>query len=68
MFPNPATKYVNLISIENIESIKITNSIGQVVFSGQYNSPKIQIDVSGFPNSMYFVNVNGTEVRRFIKQ
>jgi len=66
--PNPANQYISISASELITDVAITNIVGQVVFSGACNAEKVQIDVSGMSEGMYFVKVNGTEIRRFIKE
>lgn len=56
IFPNPASDYINISTIENSE-IQIYNSTGQLVLS-QYVSPvNNQLDISVFPAGVYFVNI-----------
>ena len=71
IFPNPATTQLTIQSTNDpIKQIVITNLIGQTletheIFKGE---KMVSIDVSGFPAGIYFVKVNNTEVRRFVKE
>ena len=62
IFPNPSQKVFNVnLSLPTIEDvkIKITNSIGQVVFQDlqlQTNSYKHRIDLSFLPNATYIIS------------
>ena len=67
IYPNPATSQLTVSSSENIYSIAIINILGQKVYSNQYNSPKLQVDVSVLPPGVYVVNINGSTIRKFVK-
>jgi len=67
IYPNPATTSLT-ISANQINQITISNLLGQTIYSRQYNSPKVQIDVSTLPSGLYFVKVNGSEVKKFFKE
>lgn len=67
--PNPSTSNITVSSSQPITQITITNLFGQTVFTNYNNKEdKIQVDVSGLSVGMYFLTVNGTEVRKFVKQ
>jgi trimeric autotransporter adhesin len=68
LYPNPASTSVTISSSDNITSISITNLIGQVLYNQQYNAPQVQIDVADLPKGMYLIRINGSEVRKFVKQ
>jgi len=73
LYPNPATTSLtlqtNFMNPSGTEGqIAITNLLGQTIYAQNTNTDKIQIDVSAFPAGMYFVKVNGSEVRKFIKE
>jgi hypothetical protein len=68
LFPNPANINVMVISSEIISTICISNLLGQVVYSHQYNTKHVQIDVADLPKGIYFVKVNGSDVRKFVKE
>jgi hypothetical protein len=68
IYPNPATTELNIASTDKINSVTISNLIGQVVYSQQCSSRQIQLDVADLPKGFYFVKVNNTEVRKFVKE
>jgi len=73
IYPNPATTTItiqpNAVILSGTEGqIIITNLLGQTVHTQNYTTPQIQIDVSTLPPGLYFVKVNGTEVRKFVKE
>jgi hypothetical protein len=39
-----------------------------IFITNNYNSDQIQVDVSTLPAGLYFVKVNGSEVRKFVKE
>ena len=64
IFPSLVDDFINLVGIDNIESVKIINQNGQV------KSVKIEnakIDVSDLSAGMYFIKTNDW-VRKFVKR
>ena len=69
IFPNPANFQIFIRSTNApITQLSITNFLGQTVYTNEYNSQKVQVDISDLPAGIYFVKVNGVEVRKFVKQ
>jgi len=77
LYPNPATtsvtiqttyQLINQSTNQPINQITITNLLGRTVHTQNYNTDQIQIDVSSLPTGMYFVKMNGSEVRKFVKE
>jgi hypothetical protein len=68
VFPNPAISELTVASTDRIAMVAITNLVGQTVYTHKYESDKVQVDVADFPPGIYFVRINGTEVRKFVKQ
>ena len=68
IYPNPALSQLNISISGRITTIDVYNIIGQTVYSEAYNSEKVQIDVSALRPGVYFVKINGTDVRKFIKE
>ena len=66
--PNPAHKELTISGNDKITLVAITNLLGQTVYSQQYNTQQVQIDVADLPKGIYFIKVNGFEVRKFVKQ
>jgi hypothetical protein len=69
VFPNPATTLLT-VSLTNqpINQITIMNILGQTAYTNNYNSPQVQIDISSLPTGLYFIKVNGSEMRKFVKE
>jgi len=69
VYPNPASASLTVLSAnQTINEVTITNLVGQTIYSQNYNAPHVQVDVSHLPPGLYFVKVNGSEVRRFVKE
>jgi len=68
IFPNPATSELNIESGTAINQITITNLIGKTVYSQSPGSKELQVNIAYLAPGIYFVKVNGTEVKRFVKQ
>ena len=71
IYPNPTTTSLTIQSTNQpINEIQITNIIGQIVYQQVVtaNSQLQTIDVSALPGGVYFVKVNNTEVRKFVKE
>ena len=68
IYPNPASTSLTISSSEKITSITLTDLLGQTVYTHEYNSEKVQLDVSALPSGIYFVEINGAEVRKFVKE
>ena len=68
LFPNPATAQLTITAPNAINEVTITNLLGQTVYHQYYSTPQVKVDVSGLPAGVYFVKVNGSEVRKFLKE
>jgi sugar lactone lactonase YvrE len=66
--PNPAKNVLNVSAANGINVVNITNVSGETVFSHQYNANKIQITVEGLPAGLYYIRVNDSVVRGFLKE
>ena len=66
VFPNPTSSTLYITSPDTILNVVICNTVGQIFYSGQFDSRSIQIDVAFFPKGFYFANVDG-EVAKFVK-
>ncbi len=77
VYPNPATTQITVSSSENINSVAITNLLGQIAYlqTAPANCQLIHLDVAALPSGIYLVKVNGSSagaepvvVRKFVKE
>ena len=69
IFPNPATTQLTIQSTNQpIIQLSITNLLGQTIYTQQPNITKTQVDISALQPGIYFVKINGTDVRKFVKE
>lgn len=62
IFPNPVKESLTInLSNSNIETIKIINVLGKVIYSEKANSNEINISRNNIPSGLYFVKVNSKE-------
>jgi len=66
--PNPTTKNVTITSPENINSVVITNTIGQKVYSGNYSNKQVEIEMAELPIGLYLVKINNNKTYKVIRQ
>ncbi len=57
MYPNPASTQISFKYNTQIDTITITNILGQVVFNEKIDSLTTTIDVSGLSNGLYIVTI-----------
>ncbi len=58
IYPNPATDYLIISKIKNIQHIDIQNLMGTYVWSNDYfGEESVIIPVSGFPNGIYTISI-----------
>ena len=68
MYPNPALDHITIVAHFPINNVAITNLLGQTVYTHNYNTEQVQVSVANLPNGLYIVKINGSEVRKFVKQ
>jgi len=68
IYPNPATMKLTVSSPGKINQISITTLLGQIVYAHSCDTEKAEVDVANLPAGVYLVKINGTEVRKFIKE
>ncbi len=68
IFPNPATEVVNIVAEESINSVRVMNTLGQVVYTNNnVNAESLQLNVNDYAAGMYIITVNtdkGTSTQR----
>ncbi len=66
--PNPVKNELVISRSVAINSVSISNIVGQVVFSREYNMNKVMVNVSYLPAGVYFIKINNSIVRKFTKE
>ena len=66
--PNPTFNALSISSSEPISQITITNLLGQTLLTRNCSSDQVEIDVSDLPAGVYLIKINGTDIRKFVKQ
>jgi sugar lactone lactonase YvrE len=68
VYPNPASSQISITANSKIETIVVTNTIGQTIFTqDNINSETLKINVADFKSGIYFIKVNGLFADKFIK-
>ncbi|MCD4773855.1 MAG: T9SS type A sorting domain-containing protein [Bacteroidales bacterium] len=57
IYPNPAADYLNINSNKEIQTIRMTNYVGQVVFNRSVNNELIKINTSDYRAGIYFIQI-----------
>ena len=68
IYPNPASTLLNIAASTTIDQVAVTDLLGQTVFSHEYNQPRVQVHIADLPTGVYFVKINGSEVKKFVKE
>jgi hypothetical protein len=68
IFPNPASTMISINCGEIIRHVSICNLLGQMIYSHDFQSGKAEVNVSALPSGVYIIAVNGTEMRKFVKE
>ena len=68
VFPIPVVTKLSITSKTHITSFTITNLLGQTLLNHNCNSEQMEVDVADLPPGVYLVKINGTDVRKFVKQ
>ena len=71
IYPNPVSDKLFIEAEKAISNVEIINVTGAVVFSKDFDSDKVEIEVSSLQNGVYFVKMtvgDNTETLRFVKK
>lgn len=66
-YPNPATNILNIENTNEIDTVAITNTLGQAVMKQAVNNNSTQVDVSSLSSGIYFVTVTSGNAAKIIK-
>ena len=69
LYPNPAGDVLHILANITLQSVTITNLLGQVVYSSAGdNSMQATINIRQLSKGIYFVKINNERVVRFVKE
>ncbi|MEE4177577.1 MAG: choice-of-anchor J domain-containing protein [Bacteroides sp.] len=57
VYPNPARDMMHIVSGEMIREVRIIDMLGQVVYTSDVQGERHEVNVGGFRNGIYFVQV-----------
>ncbi len=61
-FPNPAGEVVNIAAEESIRSVRVVNTLGQVVYTNNnVNAESLQLNVRDYATGMYIMTIQTTK-------
>jgi hypothetical protein len=67
-YPNPTTTSLTISAKNKINAVSITNLLGQTISTDEYNTEQVQLNVADLPKGIYLLKINGTEIRKFLKE
>ena len=68
IFPNPATAELTITCNTNIHDISIANTVGETVYKNAFGETHVTLNIANLSLGIYFIKINGVEVRKFIKE
>jgi hypothetical protein len=68
VYPNPTTGWVSISTTAILNSIVVTNLLGQVVVNQSPATHEAALDLASQPAGVYFIKVNGIHVVRVVKE
>ena len=57
IYPNPVNDILNISAPENIESVKIINSIGQLIYQEKVNTNELKINTNNYKSGFYIISI-----------
>ncbi len=63
LFPNPSSNSITLQSSTELGMVVICNSLGEIIYNEKINSTEQQIDLSKFPDGIYFLSTQGKKMK-----
>ena len=70
IYPNPASRYINVESAEAMTDVVIYNAVGQQILHRDVDGNHVQLDLGGLAAGTYTLRINGAEdvqtTRKFI--
>lgn len=66
--PNPTQGKININSALTIQTIKITNILGETIYTEQCKQKNRELDISTYPKGLYLIKINDRYVHKLIKE
>jgi hypothetical protein len=66
--PNPSNREINIIGKGIIEHLELINSMGVKFTDEKLNAYFKILDISSLPRGIYFLRINGTEIKKVVIQ
>ena len=57
LFPNPATDYLTIKSVEDIKRVTVYSMMGEVLLTKEPETREYRMDVNGFPSGVYYFRI-----------
>lgn len=68
LYPNPAQDNITISSTGMINAVVISNITGQEIFSQNYNTKDVTVNLNQLSPGIYLVRINDTKVYKIVKQ
>ena len=68
IYPNPATDNITIAATVPLDKVVICNEVGQVVFSGAYQTNSAVVSLAHLPVGVYMVRINDRNVYKVVRQ
>jgi hypothetical protein len=67
IYPNPVSTILTISAADKITNITISDMLGRPVLINTYNSSEVNVDVANLPAGVYFIKINGAEIKKMEK-
>ncbi|MCW3070544.1 MAG: C-terminal target protein [Bacteroidetes bacterium] len=68
LFPNPANGFIQIDSDEAFKKAEVYNALSQLIYSYGGKTTSLPLDISSYPNGVYFIKIDDQKVLKFIVQ
>ena len=71
VYPNPANDFVKISANDNINSVKVYNSLGMIVEVMDVKANEVEINISDYNTGIYFFNIqteSGNHIQKVVKK
>jgi len=68
LFPNPGSGQITVTGNSTIKELAVYNVIGQEIFHDSYDIEKVQLNLKYIPAGVYYIKINNSEIRKYVKQ